>query len=178
MVRRIVTGERNGKSFIVSDGPVANTHDFAAMPGFRTTLAWATEGVPQFPFDDGSGDLVAKVTTMLPGPGGTCLIVVTFPPDSVAASPGFDGAALAAEQAEFLPGLADTFDPDGSGMHITATVDYDVILDGELWLELDDGEVRHLKAGDVVIQNGTRHAWRNRTEKPTTMLSFMVGGRR
>ncbi|WP_232281142.1 cupin domain-containing protein [Novosphingobium nitrogenifigens] len=178
MVRRIVTAERNGKSCVVSDGPVANTHDFAAMPGFRTTLAWMTRDVPRFPDDGGAGDPVARVDTMLPGPGGSCLIVVTFPPDSVMMSPAFDGAAAAAEQAEFLPGLADTFDPDGSGMHITATLDYDVIVEGELWLELDDGDVRHLKAGDVVIQNGTRHAWRNRTDKPTTMISFMVGGHR
>lgn len=178
MVRRIVTGEKNGRSYVVSDGPVANTHDFVSVPGFRTTLAWMTHDVPQLPYDGTGTDPVAEITSMLPGPNGSCLIVVSFPPDSVMTSPDFDGAAAAAEQAQFLPGLADSFDPDGSGMHITATVDYDIIIEGELWLELDDGEIRHLKAGDVVIQNGTRHAWRNRTDKPTTMISVMVGGER
>lgn len=178
MVRRIVTGERNGRSCVIADGPVANTHDFVAMSGFRTTLAWMTHDVTALPYDPATPDPVVQVASMLPGPNGSCLIVVRFPPDSVMESPQFDGAAAAAEQARFLPGLADTFDPDGSGMHITPTVDYDIILDGELWLELDDGEIRHLRAGDVVIQNGTRHAWRNRTDRPTTMISVMVGARR
>lgn len=79
---------------------------------------------------------------------------------------------------EFLPGLAESFDPEGSGMHQTATVDFDVIVSGELWLELDDGELRHLRAGDIVIQNGTRHAWRNRSEAPAVMLAVLVGARR
>jgi mannose-6-phosphate isomerase-like protein (cupin superfamily) len=173
MVRRIVTGERNGKSVVVFDGRVENTHDYASVPGFRTTLAWASEAGATLPFD--GRDPVARIQSMLPAPQGTRVIVVQFPPDSVMAAPGFDGAAAGAEYAKYLPGLAETFDTDGSGFHRTATVDYDVILSGELWLELDDGEVRHLKAGDVVIQNGTRHAWRNRTETPAVMLSVLIG---
>lgn len=173
MVRRIVTGERNGKSVVVFDGQVENTHDYASVPGFRTTLAWASEAGTTLPFD--GRDPVAGIRSMLPAPQGTRVIVVQFPPDSVMAAPDFDGAAAGAEYAKYLPGLADTFDTDGSGFHRTATVDYDVILSGELWLELDDGEVRHLKAGDVVIQNGTRHAWRNRTETPAVMLSVLIG---
>lgn len=173
MVRRIVTGERDGKSVVVSDGQVENTHDYASVPGFRTTLAWASELGPTLPFD--GRDPAAGIQSMLPAPNGTRVIVVQFPPDSVMAAPGFDGAAAGAEYAQYLPGLAETFDADGSGFHRTATVDYDVILSGELWLELDDGEVRHLKAGDVVIQNGTRHAWRNRTETPAVMLSVLIG---
>ena len=47
------------------------------------------------------------------------------------------------------------------GMHTTATIDFEVVLDGEIWLELDDGVEVHLRAGDTVVQNGTRHAWRN-----------------
>ena len=174
MVRRIVTGELDGKSVVVSDGPVGNTHDYAAVPGFRTTLAWATTAsVPTLPFD--GRDPVPGIESMLPAPHGTRLIVVQFPPDSVMAAPGFDGAAAGAEYAAYLPGLAESFDTDGSGFHRTATVDYDVILSGELSLELDDGEIRHLKAGDIVIQNGTRHAWRNRTETPAVMLSVLLG---
>ncbi|MBO9376381.1 cupin [Sphingomonas histidinilytica] len=173
MVRRIVTGERNGRSTVLSDGPVGNTHDFVHVPGFRTTLAWKADAVPTLPHD--GADPVATVTSMVPDPHGSCLIIVRFPPDSVMMAADFDGAAAGEEQMRFLPGLAESFDPDGSGMHRTLTVDYDIILDGELWLELDDGELRHLKAGDVVIQNGTRHAWRNRSDRPATMAAVLIG---
>ena len=60
-------------------------------------------------------------------------------------------------------------------MHKTNTVDYAVVYEGEIWLELDDAEILHLKRGDVVVQNGTRHAWRNNGTKPVTMLFFLNG---
>jgi quercetin dioxygenase-like cupin family protein len=76
-----------------------------------------------------------------------------------------------------LPGLADHFEKEDPGMHKTNTVDYAVVYDGEMWLELDDGETLHLNRGDVVVQNGTRHAWRNKGTKPVTMLFFLNGVR-
>ena len=60
-------------------------------------------------------------------------------------------------------------------MHTTPTVDYGVVLDGEVWLELDDGKTVHLKEHDVVVQNGTRHAWRNKGTKPATMAFVLIG---
>jgi quercetin dioxygenase-like cupin family protein len=54
-------------------------------------------------------------------------------------------------------------------------VDYAVVFDGEIWLELDNGTTVHLERGDVVVQNGTRHAWRNKGTKPVTMLFFLNG---
>ncbi len=173
MVRRIVTGTRAGKSVVVSDGPVSNTHDFTSVPGFQTTLAWQLPAAPAVP-DDGI-DPVATVSNLLPGVGGSSLIIVQFPPDSVMERADFNAQAAGAEYAAYLPGLVDTFDPDGSGMHQTQTVDYDLILAGELWLELDDGEVRHLQAGDIVIQNGTRHAWRNRSQQVAIMAAVLLG---
>ena len=65
---------------------------------------------------------------------------------------------------------ADHFEKKDPGMHQTNTVDYSVVYDGEIWLELDDGETVHLKRGDVVVQNGTRHTWRNKGTEP--VLSF------
>jgi hypothetical protein len=176
MVRRVVTGDRNGKSVVVSDGPVANTHDFIAVPGFQTTLVWAEPAVPQLPYS--GKDAVQGTASMLPSPHGSRVILVQFPPDSVMNRPEFDPEAAGREYQEFLPGLAESFDPDGSGMHTTSTVDYDVIVSGELWLELDDGEIRHLRAGDIVIQNGTRHAWRNRSDSAAVMLAVLVGAER
>jgi mannose-6-phosphate isomerase-like protein (cupin superfamily) len=173
MVRRIVTGDNDGRSVFVSDGPVATTHDYAAVPGFQTTLAWSTARVPVVPHD--GTDAAVTVKSVTPDPHGTRLIVVRFPPDSVLASEEFDPAAAGEEYARHLPGLAECFEPDGSGMHRTRTVDYDVVVDGELWLELDGGQTRHLKAGDIVVQNGTRHAWRNRSNAPATMVAVLIG---
>jgi len=62
-------------------------------------------------------------------------------------------------------------------MHKTNTVDYAVVFEGEMWLELDDGKTLHLEKGDVVVQNGTRHAWRNLGTAPVTMLFFLNGAK-
>jgi hypothetical protein len=78
----------------------------------------------------------------------------------------FDSSKVIQEFLARLPGLADTFEPDGSQMHVTQTVDYAILLDGELWLELDDGETVHLSAGDIVVQEATRHGWRNKRRAP------------
>jgi quercetin dioxygenase-like cupin family protein len=60
-------------------------------------------------------------------------------------------------------------------MHATATVDYGIVLTGEIVLELDDGHCTPLSAGDIVIQNGTRHAWRNRSGLAATMAFVLIG---
>ena len=176
MIRTVVTGERNGKSVFVSDGLSPHTRDYASTPGFRTALAWATPATPRLP-QNGS-DPCPGQTSVVPAPHGTRMIIVQFPPDSVMSSPEFDPAAAGAEYAAHLPGLAECFEADGSGMHRTNSIDYDFIVAGELWLELDDGETRHLKAGDLVIQNGTRHAWRNRSAANATMISVLIGADR
>lgn len=67
-------------------------------------------------------------------------------------------------------------EPDG--MHTTPTVDYGLVLQDEIVLELDDGQCTQLSAGDIVIQNGTRHAWRNRSDKPVTMAFVLIGTNR
>jgi uncharacterized cupin superfamily protein len=114
----------------------------------------------------------------MPGPGGTRFVIVTFPPDSVAMSPEFDGAKAYEEHLKGSPGIADRMESDNPGMHATDTVDYVIVLDGEVWLELDDGKQVPLKAGDVVIQNGTRHAWRNKTDRGVTIAGILLGAHR
>jgi mannose-6-phosphate isomerase-like protein (cupin superfamily) len=59
-------------------------------------------------------------------------------------------------------------------MHRTNTVDYDIVLDGEVDMELDGGEVVHLKPGDVVVQRGTNHAWVNHGDKPCRMAAVLI----
>ncbi len=77
-----------------------------------------------------------------------------------------------------LPGLAQSMELEHPGMHTTDTVDYDIIVSGDVWCELDDGEEVHLKAGDILVQNGTRHAWRNKSKKPCVMYSIRIGAPR
>ena len=62
---------------------------------------------------------------------------------------------------------------DDQAMHTTRTIDYGIVLSGEIDLELDEGEV-HLGPGDVVVQRGTRHAWRNRGSRPCTMAFVLI----
>lgn len=171
-IRRIVTGfDEQGKSTLVSDGPAPRTHDFENIPGFSNTVVWATEdltaptGAPE--------DITTTMDSFVAGPGGVRFFVVQFPPGSVFES--IDHAAAEAEQLQALPGLAERFDPERPGFHTTPTVDFSVLLRGELWLELEQGEDTQVKAGDVVVQNGTPHAWRNRSSEPALIAAVMVG---
>jgi mannose-6-phosphate isomerase-like protein (cupin superfamily) len=171
--RRVVTGVRDGRSVVVSDGPVPNAHHYSAIPGMMTSVVYATAAVPHLPQD--GAEAAPRGLHVPPGPGETRLMIVTFPPDSSLEGADFDPTAADAEQRQFIPGLAERFEADAPGMHQTDTVDYDVVLDGEIWLELDDATT-HLRAGDVVIQGGTRHAWRNRGDRTATMCFVLIGG--
>ena len=67
---------------------------------------------------------------------------------------------------------------DNPGMHTTQTVDYGIVLEGEVWLEVDDGKQVHLKPHDIVVQNGTRHAWRNKGDKPVKIAFVLIGAKK
>ncbi len=96
----------------------------------------------------------------------------TFLPQSyVPEDPKEFRAAVAAAGDRFDTG--GVMEPDNPGMHTTRTIDYGIILSGEIDLELDEGEV-HLAAGDVVVQRGTRHAWRNRSEEPCRVAFILI----
>ncbi len=172
--RRIVTGhDTRGHSVFAQDGPAPRDTHFQHVPGFRTCLLWGTEpggSVPAQPQDPTS-----ETSSWVPAPGGTRCMVITFPPDSVMMAPDFDAAAAGMEYLHKLPGLAECFEADSPGMHTTASVDYGVLLSGELHLELDAGATRKLEPHDVVVQNGTRHAWRNRSTAPATIMFVLVG---
>ncbi len=176
-VRRVVTGHTPaGKAVVVSDGPAPRTHDFTHIPGMATTMLWGTE--PGEPIRQDGTDPTAQIRSQVPEPGGTRIVIVSFPPDSVYADPGFDPAAADEEGRVASPGIVDRFEPDNPGMHWTPTVDYLIVLDGEIWLELDDGARTRLHQGDTVVQNGTRHAWRNLGDRPATVAVFHVGAKR
>jgi mannose-6-phosphate isomerase-like protein (cupin superfamily) len=171
-VRRVVVANTDGVSRVIEDGEPPRATVAVETPGFEQALVWYTPPVPAL--DHPGPDPTVTTPTLLPKPGGTSSIILTFPPDTVYADPGFNPAAAGAEAARNSPGIAEQFEADNPGMHTTPTVDYDVVLDGEVWLELTDGEVR-LTAGDVVVQHGTRHAWRNKSDKPATLLAVLIG---
>jgi len=172
--RRLVTGhDPDGSANFISDGPAPRVHDFVHVPGFSSQLMWATEATA--PSTRDGADPTQAIESFLPGPGSTRFVIVSFPPDSVYADPAFDPVAAGREHLAVSPGLAETFEPDDPAMHTTPTIDYGIVLEGEIWLELDHGRERHLARGDVIVQNGTRHAWRNRSTQVTTMAFVLVG---
>jgi mannose-6-phosphate isomerase-like protein (cupin superfamily) len=77
-----------------------------------------------------------------------------------------------------LPGMAAHMEPDEPGMHTTDTVDYEFVVSGRVVLELDDGATVELGPGATVVQNGTRHAWRNPFDEPCQMVVVLVGATR
>ncbi|GAA2118755.1 cupin domain-containing protein [Actinomadura napierensis] len=171
MVRRVVTAvSGTGRSVISNDGELRQV-PYRHTPGFAHSLVWTT-GAPPVPRADGPGEPPAS---FVPGPGETIAMTVTFPPDSVFGDPAFDPVAAAAENVKHNPGLADLFEPDAPGMHTTPTVDYVVVLDGTVVLELDDGATTTLHPGDLVIQNATRHAWRVPSDRPATIFVVLMG---
>jgi mannose-6-phosphate isomerase-like protein (cupin superfamily) len=171
--RRVVTANVDTKSVVQSDEQM-EAYQFRSVPGYEHTLVWVNPTTPDLREDQRS-DLYPD--SVVPGPGGTSLHFVTFPPSSVFADPSFDGEAAGREALIRLKGLADHFETEDPAMHRTNTVDYAVVYEGEIWLELDDAKTVHLKRGDVVVQNGTRHAWRNKGAKPATMLFFLNGAK-
>lgn len=172
--RRVVTGvDEAGRSVVLGDGPAPRAHEYQHIPGMDTTLLWATVAGN---LDAYTGvDPTPAVTRDLPGPGESRFVLVHFPPDAVYADPEFDAAAAEAETRSVSPQLAARFEPDSPGMHATDTLDYQIVLSGRLDLELDDGRLVVLNPGDVVVQCGNRHAWRNPGEHPALLGVVMVG---
>ena len=171
-VRRVVTGhDADGKAVFVSDGPVEPVMTaLSASSAFHQL--WNGDRAPHFP-DDGARP---APTTYFPPVGGFRFGMFTLPPaDEPPPGPDVDIAAAVAQLREGLPGLLDHMEPDAPGMHTTATIDFEVVLSGEVVLELDDGATVHLHPGDTVVQNGTRHRWSNPGSVPATLAVFICG---
>lgn len=171
-MRRVVTGhDAAGKAVFVSDeavAPVAPT----MLPGSEFHRLWGGDTPPHFPDDGARPDDHAY----FPPVGGFRFGLFTIPPDGgVGAPPDLDFEAAMAEIEEKLPGLASHMEPADPGMHTTATVDFEVVLQGSVTLELDDGAKVSLGVGDTVVQNGTRHRWSNPGAEPAVLAVFICG---
>lgn len=174
-MRRVVTGVVGGKSVFLNDGPPSNRHDYAGWPGHTTSVIWATPASPTLPLTLESEPQPGLRVS--PAPGETRMMIVRFPPDTIFADPRFDGPEYEREAAHHLNGLIDAFEPDGSGMHRTDSIDYAVVLEGKIVLELDDGATTTLQPGEIAVQGGARHAWRNPSDQDAVILFVLVGAR-
>jgi quercetin dioxygenase-like cupin family protein len=167
-VRRVVTGTINGRSHVARD-ELVQAVTVAPLPGYAWHRLW---GLDDLPGDPPSAELEGPLAHF-PPPAGLRYHVYTVPPQHSQPAP-----TLSAEDErqldEQLPGRAAYMESDQDGMHRTPSVDLICVLSGEIWLELDAEEV-HLLAGDFVVQNGTRHAWRNKSDGPCTMAVVLVG---
>lgn len=163
-VRRIVVVDENDRSKCIADGPSPDVCTDPARPGFTSTRIWVTDRTPARL--KGVRESLHMPHTLEPPAGGSVCRVVTFPPDD-----SYRGKVGAKEvQAYFTatgsPG-ASTYTPKAPHpyMQKTRTLDFCLVLEGEITLVLDTEEVQ-LKAGDTVVQRGTNHAWSNRSSRP------------
>jgi len=169
-IRRVVTGhDASGKAVFASDTNVEPI-TLALLPETKFYRLWGSDKPCRFP-NDGSAP---ANHTYFPPVGGFRFGLFTVAPDSSLIK-DVDVAAAIRELNEKLPGLGEHIEPDHPGMHRTATIDYEFVVSGRCVLELDDGAKREVGPGDTVIQNGTRHAWRNPYEEPCVMVVVLIG---
>jgi len=166
-VRRVVTGHQSdGKAVVLYDGAPPAVR---ARPesGTKSWLLWAADATPAD--INGAADRGDRIMGIPPPAGGSVFRIVDFhpidyaklPPDHMARSMGADHAPS--------KGWA----PRHPAMHRTRSVDYAVVVAGEIDMLLDDSEI-HLKAGDVLVQQGTNHAWVNRGTQPCRIAFVLI----
>lgn len=167
-IRRVITGhDESGKAIIINDSAAEIVLQRANRPGVTLTNLWRTDKVPTR--YDGPEETVDGPFVLHPPEGGTVFRIVEFEPEDPKVLKSLDGRAAFAEM-----GAADNIVENARHpfMHRTDTVDYAVVLAGEITMLLDDSEV-HLRAGDVVVQRGTNHAWSNRGSE-TCLIAFVL----
>ena len=176
-VRRIVTGhDGDGKAVVIFDEETPNVFRPEHRPGVRIDNVWRVRGSPAALAGNDDAAPAGERIGLEPPTDGSVFRVIEFPPeagwidkvDRAAAQESFRqfGAGHAADASD---------DPPHPLMHRTETIDYAVCLSGEIHLVLDDSEVL-VRAGDVVVQRGTNHAWSNRTDLPCRMAFVLIDG--
>ena len=174
-IHRVVTGhDAAGKAIVTSEGLLPTVIEIAAIPGTVFHEVWSTTGSPA---SVGNGvDPSVGPLNLSPPKSGTRIRFVDIPPDTA--------DYLAHGAARMKEAFSQIGEEEASTvreksphplMHRTESIDYGVVIEGELTLVLDDSEVQ-LKAGSVVVQRGTNHAWANRSGRPCRMLFILVSG--
>jgi len=173
-IRRIVTeGDAQGRSRIVEDAPAKAIRTVPERPGYRAVNVWRTEDAPA-PIT--APDTVSGHKGISPPKdGGTILRIIDFPPE-----PDDPEELRRIIHATFGNMYQDAQHDKGEGkhpgMHRTDTVDYAIVLEGEIYAVMDEGETL-MRAGDVLIQRGTNHAWANRSKKTARIAFVLIDGK-
>ena len=160
--RVVVAHDPDGTSRVVADDALPEV--VLAPSGGELTVLWGADEPIRLP----ASVATALPESFIPPSGGWRAAILSFPP--AGHPPPAEGTGTV------LPDLAERMRSGGGrGMHDTPTVDVVHLLAGELVMELDHGETVRLIAGDSVVQNGTRHSWRNPGSVSATLLLLMVG---
>jgi len=169
-IRRVVTGhDANGKSVFIFDGQAP--HVFTRGPGSAVvTELWQTRGAPAD--NGGNEDAVPAAFRLHPPAQGSALRIIEYPPDRERL-PALKRELAAPDDGSGRGAAADRGNPRHPGFHKTNSVDYAIVLAGEIYALMDEGEVL-LKAGDALIQRGTNHAWSNRSDAPATVAFVLI----
>jgi mannose-6-phosphate isomerase-like protein (cupin superfamily) len=166
-VRRVVTGhDASGKAVVLMDGDAPNRK--VRQTGLVSTLLWVTDETPAD--ISGNADRAAREIGVPPPANGSILRVVDFPPEA-AGGTKVDNATILREM-----GVAAGNAPvRHAHMHRTRSVDYAIVLSGEIDMLLDDSQV-HLEAGDILVQQGTNHAWVNNGSAVCRIAFVLIDG--
>jgi mannose-6-phosphate isomerase-like protein (cupin superfamily) len=164
--RRVVTGNnKKGKSYFVHDGPTPGRLEAGYFTNEEIWIDNPEKTDPSSDIDPAKLDIFK----LEPPGGGSIFRIFTFPPQT--SIPSMTEEETVNAMSRFDTG--DSMEADNPGMHTTKTIDYGIVLSGEITLGLDEGEV-YLKSGDVVVQRGTRHAWRNTGSEPCIMAFVLI----
>ena len=170
-VRRVLTGhDADGRSAFIADGEAANVKEMASMPGLALTDLWETGGAPAS--NAGDKDAAARPVRLEPPKNGTILRIVEFPPDSTWRSSVDGKAAFKSIGA----GHAQDRSSSDPMMHKTSTVDYIIVLKGEIHAIMETGE-KLLRAGDILVQRGTNHSWSVRGNEPCIIAAVLISAK-
>lgn len=175
--RRIVTGHNaEGKAVILEDGPPPRAQRIGGSHGPMFYEVWNTTETPAR-IDAASGEPAESGILLAPPKNGTRIRVLDIPPDDSS----LDTMSVAEAKAHFASvgaAAASRYAGAGKGharMHRTETVDYGIVLDGEITLIVDEGETV-ARAGDIVVQRGANHGWANRSGRPCRIAFILIDG--
>ena len=175
--RRIVTGHNQaGRAIILEDAPPPRVQKIGGETGPWFYEVWNTTETPA-KIDHDSGEPHEDAIVLAPPKNGTRIRVLDIPPDD----PSFENMSPEERKAHFAEiGAADAVADGGNSdrhahMHKTETVDYGIVLEGEIVLIMDEGETT-VRAGDIVVQRGTNHGWANRTDKICRIAFILIDG--